>query len=118
MRSLKMTLGKIWALSQWNAELCNFNMFLALTWCHRSPVNTPTRKCPQAIGTEHELDNISLACYIGRQGGARDTLASNQNATIIEGAAALLHQDCPVTVCDFQKVATSGMWFNDECSEL
>ena len=78
-------------------------MLLTLTWCHCAPADTPTRPCAPVISTEHQLDNVACACYIGRQGGA----------------AALLHQGCPVPVRDCQVVvATGGMGFNVKCSEL
>ena len=79
------------------------NMLLTLTWCHRHPADTPTRPCLTAISTEHQLDNVACAYYVGRQGGA----------------AALLHQGCPVPVRDCQVVVgTGGMGFNVKCSEL
>ena len=79
------------------------NMLLTLTWCHCAPADTPTRSCITAISDEHELDNVACARYVGRQGGA----------------AALLHQGCPVPVRDCQVVVvTGGIGFNVKCSEL
>ena len=78
---------------------------LTLTWCHRYPAYTPTSiiQCINAISTEHQLDDVACACYVGRQ----------------SGAAALLHQGCPVPVRDCQVVvATGGISFNVKCSEL
>ena len=74
-----------------------------LTRCHRTPADTPTRPCLTVISTEHQLDDVACACYLGRKGGA----------------AALLHQGCPVAIQDCQVVpATGGMIFNVKCSEL
>ena len=80
------------------------NMLLTLTWCHCAPADTPTRSCITAISTELQLDDVACACYVGRKGGA----------------AALLHQGCPVPVCDCQVVEamTSGRIVNVKCSEL
>ena len=54
------------------------NMLLTLTWCHRHPADTPTRPCLTAISTEHQLDNVPFAYYVGWKGGS-DILASNSN---------------------------------------
>ena len=79
------------------------NMLLALTWCHCAPPDTPTRPCGTPISTEHQLDNVACACYVGRKGGA----------------AALLHQGCPVTVSDCQVVIATGVTeLNVKCGEL
>ena len=72
---------------------------LTLTWCHCSPAETKARLCTYAISAEHDLDHVASACDGGWQGGA-DTLSSF-------GAAALLHQGCPVTVRDCQVVAAT-----------
>ena len=78
-------------------------MLLTLTWCHCAPADTPTRPCTTATSTEHQLDDVACAGYVGRKGGA----------------AALLHQGCPVPVRDCQVIeATGGMGFNVKCSEL
>ena len=78
-------------------------MLLTLTWGHCTPADTPTRPCITAISTEHQLDDVACACYVGRKGGA----------------AALLHQDCPVPVRDCQVVVvTGGIGLNVKCSEL
>ena len=82
-------------------------MLLALTRCHCAPADTPTSHCNLAICTERQLDNVACAGYIGRQGGA-DTLVSDQNVALRGGAAALLHQGCPVAVHDCQVVVTGG----------
>ena len=93
-------------------------MLLTLTSCHCTPADTPTRPCTPVTSNEHQLDNVASAGYVGRQGGA-DTLASNQNVAIGGGAAAFLHQGCPVTVRDCQVVpVTVGMVLNVECSEF
>ena len=79
------------------------NMLLTLTWCHCAPADTPTRSCITAISDEHQLDDVACACYVGREGGA----------------AALLHQGCPVPVRDCQVVGgTSVTGLNVKCSEL
>ena len=91
---------------------------LTLTWCHGTPADTPTRSCIHATSSEHQIDRVAPACYGGRQGGAH-TLASNQNVAIRGGTAALLHQRCPVAVCDCQVVIpTVEMGLNCKCSEL
>ena len=81
-------------------------MLLTLTWCCRTPADTPTRvSIISAISTEHQLDDVACACYVGRKGGA----------------AALLHQGCTVPVRDCQVVVASGSpwkFGNVKCSEL
>ena len=78
-------------------------MLLTITWSHCSPADTPARPCITAIGDEHQLDNVACACYVGRKGGA----------------AALLHQGCPVPVRDCQVVvAITISDVNVKCSEL
>ena len=79
-------------------------LLLALTWCHCTPADTPTRvSIIKAISTEHQVDEVACASYGGRNGGA----------------AAFLHQGCPVAVRDCQVVeVTGGMGFNVKCSEL
>ena len=89
----------------------------AALWCHCTPTDTPTRACNTNISAEDEVDNVAPACDIGRRRGAY-TLASNHNCAIIGGAAALLHQGCPVIIGDCQVAeAKSGMSVNFECSE-
>ena len=79
------------------------NMLLTLTWRHCAPADTPTRPFSKGTSTEHQLDDVACASYVGRNGGA----------------AAFLHQGCPVPVRDCQVVvATGGMGFNVKCSEL
>ena len=77
---------------------------MALTWCDRTPVDTPTRVCKTVISTEQKVDDVACASYVSRQGPA----------------AALLHQGCPVPVRDCQVVAaTDGTTRLDvKCSEL
>ena len=78
-------------------------MLLALTWCHRTPAETPPSAPTSAISNEHQLDDVACACYVGRQGVA----------------AALLHQGCPVPVRDCQVVVdTTVTEINVTCSEL
>ena len=78
-------------------------MLLTLTWCHCAPADTPTSLCTPARSNEHQLDDVACACYVGRKGGA----------------AAFLHQGCPVPVRDCQVVVvTGGMGLNVKCSEL
>ena len=79
------------------------NMLLTLTWCHRTPADTPTRHCIPVICTEHKLNDVACACYVGGKGVA----------------TALLHQGCPVAVYDGQVVEVTGvMGFNVKCSKL
>ena len=81
------------------------HILLTLTWCHRTPADTPTRLCITIISLEHQLDDVACACYAGRHGCA----------------AALLHQGCPVAVADCQVVLGTGgtpCQLNVKCSEL
>ena len=87
-------------------------MLLTLTWCHRTPTDTPTRVSTiRVISDEQKLDNVTCACYVGRQGGA-----------IRGGAAAFLHQSCPIAVHDCQVVGAIMVKGMDilyvKCSEL
>ena len=100
----------------------NMLLMLTLTWCHHTPPDPPTSPSICAISAEHQLDNVACACYIGRERGA-DTLISDQNVAIRGGAAALLHQGCPVPVRDCQVVVGTGgtggtFVLNVKCSEL
>ena len=75
---------------------------LTLTWCHSTPTDTPTRPCINGTSTEHQIDDVACACFVSRKGGA----------------AALLHQCCPVTVLDCQVVPVTGvMVLNVKCSK-
>ena len=89
------------------------NMLWTLTWCHRTPADTPTRPCSNAIRTEQQHDNVARACYPGRKVGP-DTLTSNNDPVVGgDGATAILHQGCAVSVHDFQVVVvTGGMGFD------
>ena len=79
------------------------NIMLTLTCCHCSPTHIPTSACTTAISAEVNPDHVAYACDGGWQGGA----------------AALLHQGCPVTVRDCQVVKGTGvMGVNVKCSEL
>ena len=80
------------------------DILLTFTWCHCTPADTPARiSTITAISNEHQLDNVAFACYVGWQGGA----------------AALLHQGCPVPVCDCQVVVVVVAAVCDlKCSEL
>ena len=64
------------------------NIMLTLTCCYCSPTYIPTSACITAISAEVNPDHVAYACDSGWQ----------------EGAAALLHQGCPVTVRDCQVV--------------
>ena len=81
-------------------------MLFALTWCLSTPPDAPTRECFTAISYEQKVDNVACASYGSRQGGA-DTLASNKKLGS-GGAAAFLHQGCPVAVRDCQVVVGTG----------
>ena len=59
---------------------------LTLTCCYCSPTHIPTSACITAISAEVYPDHVAYACDGGWEGGA----------------AALLHQGCPVTVRDLQ----------------
>ena len=83
-------------------------MLLTLTWRHCTPTETPTSPFKPGTSFDLQLDNVACACYISRQGGA----------------AALLHQGCPVPVRDCQVVVaitvvvvTGGRRLNVKCSE-
>ena len=82
-------------------------LLLTLTWGHCTPADTPTSPCTTAISNEHQVDDIACASYVSRQGGA-DPLASNKNVAR-GGAAAFLHQSCPVAVLDCQVVGGTGI---------
>ena len=86
------------------------NMLLTLTWCHCTPADTPTSPCSPGSSTEHQLDNVAFACYVGRQGGVH-ALVSDQNVATRGGAAAPLHQGCPVPVryCQVVKATDDGV---------
>ena len=104
-------------------------MLFALTWCLSTPPDAPTRECFTAISYEQKVDNVACASYVSRQGGV-DTLTSNNNVAQIGGAAALLHQGCPVPVRDCQVVVATNdgvivisiiiiiFGLNVKCSEL
>ena len=63
-----------------------------LTWCHRTPAETPTRVCIPAIRVEEDLHSVAPGRYDWRQ----------------EVAAAVVHQGCSVPICDLHKVAWAG----------
>ena len=81
---------------------------IIITWCHRTPADTPTRPCNchlvvTAISNEQELDDVGSAYDVSWQGVA----------------AAFLHQRCPVAVRDCQVVVVTGvMVFDVESSEF
>ena len=58
------------------------------TWGHSTPVDTPTSPWMMFIGCEQELDDICLACDVGRLRVSRGSR----------------HQGCPIPVCDWQVV--------------
>ena len=106
---------------------------LALTWCHCSPANAPTRLSTLAICNEYKLDDVACACDGGGQVGANHiparragvkTAAAPEAAlkggVLRESATAFLHQSCPVTVCDCQVVAAIGTMIvvDIKCSEF
>ena len=81
-------------------------LLLALTWCHCTPAEIPTspcfKKCFTAIRVEQDLHSVAPGCYDWRQEviGIR---------WIIRGvAAAVVHQGCPVPICDLDKVTWAG----------
>ena len=86
-----------------------------------SPTHIPTSTCTPAISAEVYPDHVAYASDGGWEGG-EDTLASDQpwpRENLEGGAAALLHQGCPVSVRDCQVVVvTGGIKFNVKCSEL
>ena len=90
------------AAAQTYTKLSNLKS-INLSRSHRTPADIPTRPCITAISNEHQLDDVACACYVGRKGGA----------------AALLHQGCPVPVRDCQVVvAITIIDVNVKCSEL
>ena len=82
-------------------------MLLALTWCHRTPAETPTSCCPAShctnrIGVEEDLNSVAHGRYDWRQ-------EVNRRRWSDRGvAAAIVHQGRPVPVCDLDKVAWAG----------
>ena len=79
------------------------NILLALTWCHRSPADTPTRFLTSMVSCKQYVDEIALAADLARQGGA----------------TGLAHQGRPVSILDCQIViVTIGMGLNVEGSEF
>ena len=84
---------------------------IAFTWTrwHCTPANAPARHCISSISTEEKVDHVARTFY-GWQHRCIVFLASDHDAVVREGAAALLHQGCPISVHDCQVVeATSGM---------
>ena len=72
-------------------------------WRPNPPAETPARPCTTSICVENYIDNVTPAPHLGRHGGA----------------AALLHQDRPVSVRDCQVVvATCGLVLKIKCSEF
>ena len=73
------------------------------TWCHSTPAETPPRISTTAICVEEDLHFVAPSCYYGWQEvGERGWILSGE-------AAALVHQGCPVPICDFDKVACAGI---------
>ena len=83
-------------------------MLLTPTWFHCSPVEFPTSRHIIATITQVELDRIRAEQNIDDIGCACDV-------RWLDGAAALLHQCCPVGVRDRQVVVLA---LNLKCSEL
>ena len=79
-------------------------VILTLTWWyHRTPADTPTRRCINVISNEHKLYDVACACYVLWE----------------DRAAVLFHQGCPVPVCDCQVVVVVVAAVCDlKCSEL
>ena len=73
-----------------------------LTWCHRTPAETPTRICYTPIRVEEDLHSVAPGCYDWRQ-EVRGIRWINRG-----GATAVVHQGCPVQIRDLDKVATAG----------
>ena len=79
------------------------NIMLTLTCCYCSPTHIPTNACTTVSSAEVKPNHVAYACDGSWEGGA----------------AALLHQGCPVTVRDCQVVIATGVTeLNVKCGEL
>ena len=73
-----------------------------LTWCHRTPAETPTRRCYTVIRVEEDLHSVAPGRYDWRQ----EVVVFRWSS--IRVAAALVHQGCPVPIRDLDVVACAG----------
>ena len=81
--------------------LFNMNESL-LTWCHRTPAETPTSPCKTAIRVEDDLHSVAPGRYDWRQEVIERRWIS------IRVAAAVVHQGRPVPIGDSDKVGGAG----------
>ena len=86
---------------------------LTLTWCHRTPAETPTKHCITAICVEEDLHSVAPGSYDWRQEvGVRRWISTGV-------AAAVVHQGCPVPIGDLDIVEpTGGSIFHIKVGEL
>ena len=82
------------------------------TWCHRTPAETPTKMCTITICVEEDLHSVAPARYDWRQKVRGRRWISSRVA------AAVVHQGCPVPICDLDKVDTGGEPVNSKVGEL
>ena len=73
-----------------------------LTWCHRTPAETPTSLCTTAIRVEEDLHSVAPGRYDWRQE------VQGMRWISIRVAAAVVHQGCPVPIRDIDVVALAG----------
>ena len=74
-----------------------------LTWCHRTPAETPTRICYTPIRVEEDLHSVAPGCYDWRQ-EVRGVRGINWGV-----AATLVHQGRTVPILDLDIVAWAGV---------
>ena len=63
------------------------------TWCHCRPVETPSTACSRAVCVEEDIHGVGLC---------------GEDWWKVTGAAAPVHQGCPVPIHDFDVVALAG----------
>ena len=76
---------------------------MTLAWCDRTPAETPTRHCITTICVEEDLHSVAAGRYDWRQEVMGIRWIS------VRVAAAVVHQGCPVPICDLDKVACAGV---------
>ena len=69
-----------------------------LTWCHCAPAETPTSRCIHGIRVEEDLHSVAPGRYDWRH----EVIGVIGTTGV---ATAVVHQGCPVPICDSDKVA-------------
>ena len=80
-------------------ERCCLNEILQ-TWCHRDPAKTPPSLCMIGIRVEEYFHCVGFRC----DGWWLEVPGRRW----IRVAAAVVHQGCPVPICDLDKVGWAG----------